>query len=352
MPNDSAFAQVAAEAVASGVPGVQLYVRRGGFEWQCASGLSSVERNLAMTLDDRVRVASITKMLTYATVMELERRGRLRLTDRAVDHLPPATLDGIPYASEITIAQLLDHTSGLHNFNGEDGSDFFTALFYDAGRGSRRWTPQQLIVFARSHPPTGRPGEKRSYSSTGYMVLQLILEHVEKTALSEIYRRYLFTPLEMRRSATEGFDISSDSIVPSYAIPSSRDRGSPSPFGNRRAAREDGLVNLSDSLGSYNAWAGAAGAVATTVKDLARFMDAVRSNRRTVLSGQVAEFSRLARRPDGTLSWNGGSWGIQATILYEPGRDITVIVLSNASNAGLEAPAIARRLLAVARTLP
>jgi CubicO group peptidase (beta-lactamase class C family) len=181
------------------------------------------------------------------------------------------------------------------------------------------------------------------------MVLELILERVGTSSLPEVYERLLFRPLEMNRSVVEGYEVDADSITPSYAIPSPSDRDSPSPFGDRNPVRRDGLVNLSEGLKGYNAWAGAAGAVATTVDDLARFMDAVRANRRLVLHDQAAEFARVAARPDGFLAWNGGSWGIQSTILYQPGRDITVIVLANASNTGTDTPAIARKLLAVAR---
>lgn len=78
-------------------------------------------------------------------------------------------------------------------------------------------------------------------------------------------------------------------------------------------------------------------------------MKAVANNELEVISAQREEFARLATRADGSLSWNGGSWGIQASILYAPARDITVIVLSNASNAGEDTQTIARQLLAAAR---
>lgn len=349
--DDSVYARIIRGAVESGVPGVQAYVRHGLLEWCMASGLASVEQRRPMTLNDRVRVASITKMMTYATVMELVKSGRLNVTDRAVDRMPARSLDGVPHAAEITVAQLLDHTSGLHNFNGRDGADFFAALFNDPNRGSRRWTPRELIAFARDpqHAPTGRPGERRAYSSTGFSVLEVILEHIQREAFGTLFRVHLFGPLGMTRSAVEGWDLHADSIASSYAVPAATDLSAPSPFGARKAVRPDGLVNLSAGLDHYNSWAGAAGAVATNVTDLAKFMSAVSAGDRIVLRDQAEELARVGARTNGYLAWNGGSWGIQASILYEPGRDITVIVLSNASNAGDDTQSIARKLLLAAR---
>jgi D-alanyl-D-alanine carboxypeptidase len=251
----------------------------------------------------------------------------------------------------MTIAHLLDHASGLHNFNGDDGRDFFTALFGDSLRGSRRWRPLELIAFARDprHRPTGRPGERRSYSSTGYSVLELILEHRGAKPFPLLLREHLFDPLGMTSAGVEGADLTAESIVDSYARPTVADRTRPSPFAGRAAVRDDGLVNLSRGLRHYNAWAGAAGAVAANVGDLAKLMTAIEAGERIVLDDQQRLFAEARLRPDATFAWNGGSWGVQASIIHEPHRDITVIVLTNASNAGADSHDIARQLLLEAR---
>jgi D-alanyl-D-alanine carboxypeptidase len=338
-------------AVAHGMPGVQAYVKRGPAHWEGAAGVSSIEEARPMALTTRLRVASITKMMTYAAILDLVTAGRLRLSDRAVTVAPPGVLDGIPYAGEITIAQLLDHTSGLYNFNGEDGADFFAALFSDPQRGSRSWSAADLLGYAKrpEHSPSGRPGERRSYSSTGYIVLETILERVTGRRFAQVYRERLFVPLGMASAGVEGADFGTDSIAPSYARADPGDRARPSPFTGRKAVRADGLVNLSAGLTQYNGWARGAGAVAASVEDLARFMDAVTAGRVTVIADQQNEFARSKLKPDSYFDWNGGSWGIQATIFFEPYRDITVIVLTNGSNVGPSSHDIARDLLVAAR---
>ncbi len=179
-----------------------------------------------------------------------------------------------------------------------------------------------------------------------------ILEHVTGRSLAEVYRARVFDPLGMHSAGVEGLDLGADSIVNSYARADAGDRRRPSPFTGREAVRADGLVNLSAGLKQYNGWARGAGAVALSVRDLAKFMDAVRAGRVTVLADQDEEFARSKLEPGRFFDWNGGSWGIQATVLFEPSRDITVLVLANGSNVGPGSHAIARDLLNAARASP
>jgi hypothetical protein len=77
-------------------------------------------------------------------------------------------------------------------------------------------------------------------------------------------------------------------------------------------------------------------------------MAAVVTGRIEVLHDQTAEFARAQQKQRRKFDWNGGSWGIQATILYEPSHDVTVIVLQNASNAGPTSHDVALDLLQAA----
>ena len=339
------------KAVAAGVPGLQAYVGEGGTRWIGAAGVASVERNRAMTRTDRIRLANITKMMTAAVALELAKLRRFQLSDRVVTLLPPGFLDGIPFADEMTVAHLLEHKSGLHNFNGDDGADFGRDLFSDPQRGKRVWTSAELLSYAKKpeHQPTNRPGEKVSYSSTGYIVLEMLMEHREGKPLYQLLREHLFAPLQLETAGMEGADLASEEIADSYARPLSGEIAALSPFTGRRPARPDGLVNLSAGLEHYNAWARGAGAVAASAEDLAKFMDAVEAGRFAVTTDQEAEFARSKSKPGNHFDWNGGSRGIQTTILYEPGRDLTVIVLSNASNVGTSSHEIAKQLLTAAR---
>jgi len=223
----------------------------------------------------------------------------------------------------------------------------------DPRRNVRIPTAAELLAYARKaeHRPTGRPGEKMSYSSTGYILLEMIIENAEGKPFPQVFRERLFEPLGMKSAGVEGMDFGAGEIVDSYARPAPLYTG-PSLFAERKAVGPDGLVNLSAGLDHYNAWARSAGAVAANIDDLAKFMEAVQEGRFTVLRDQAAEFARLKQTPNKYFDWNGGSWGIQATILFEPSRDLTVIVLTNASNSGPGSHDIAKNLLTIAREAP
>jgi hypothetical protein len=132
----------------------------------------------------------------------------------------------------------------------------------------------------------------------------------------------------------EGADLKACDISDAYGRPDETDASHPSPFKDRHAIRADGLIDLGRGLTYYNAWAQAAGAVALNARDLEKFMDGVESGRLIVLHDQSGEFAKARPNPNSYFDWNGGSRGIQATILYEPAREITVTVITNASNAG------------------
>jgi D-alanyl-D-alanine carboxypeptidase len=216
-PNGADLQQRIDDAVAKGVPGLQAHVRKGSGSWHGTAGVAAVETGERMTVTKRIRLASITKMMTYSAVMELVKQKKLQLADRVTSHLAPGALDGIPNAAAITLSHLLEHRSGLHNFNGEDGRDFFRDLFAAPDRGSRKWRPQELLAYPKKagHRPTGRPGERVAYSSTGYIVLQMVLERLEQKPLDQIFRELLFEPLDMKASGVEGADLAATEIADS-----------------------------------------------------------------------------------------------------------------------------------------
>jgi CubicO group peptidase (beta-lactamase class C family) len=153
----------------------------------------------------------------------------------------------------------------------------------------------------------------------------------------------------MKSSGVEGADFTANEIADSYARPAVADLARPNPFAGTKPVRGDGLVNLSTGLRYYNSWAQGAGSVAASVVDLGKFMEAVVKGRIEVLQEQARQFAGAKQKQGSKFDWNGGSWGIQATILYEPSRDLTVIVLTNASNAGPSSHQLALDLLKAAQ---
>ena len=95
--------------VTAGPPGAVLFVRNGGETRQFAAGLGEVATKTPMRPNDLFRIASLNKTYTAAVVLQLVGEGKLRLDDSVERWLPKL----VPNGENITIRQLLNHTSGL-----------------------------------------------------------------------------------------------------------------------------------------------------------------------------------------------------------------------------------------------
>ena len=233
----------------------------------------------------------------------------------------------------------INTTSGIYCFN----EAFFNDLFQDPTYTTRLWTPQELIGYAKKkeNPPTSPPGEKVSYSNTGYILLGMIIEEVTSKSYHEAMREKIFTPLGIEDTILEGYETNPEGIVNSYC--SSDWQGKHLGIFNDISPIRKGmffqrmsipltpdLYNLSNHHNFYNAWAWSAGAYASNVHDLAKFIEAIYDNRITIIQNQEQALNNM--KPGEKIQSEGGSWGIRTGILLEPARDITIILLFNGTN--------------------
>ncbi|MGI9659722.1 MAG: serine hydrolase domain-containing protein, partial [Gaiellaceae bacterium] len=185
--------QAVVDAAAVGeIPGVILDVDAPelGVSWNGASGVFSRDGGQELSAEHGFRTASITKMVTAATVLRLVEEGALSFEDPISKYLPRKlvkrvhVLDGASRGAKITIHQLLGHTSGVFDYVTEDS--FVDTVFANP---TDPWTPRELINYAlETGEPYFAPGEGYRYSDTGYVLLGLIIEKVTDSPLHEVYR--------------------------------------------------------------------------------------------------------------------------------------------------------------------
>lgn len=182
-------------------------VADGEDSWTGAAGNRSVDGDEEAESDDLFRIASLTKSMVATVVLQLEAEGELDLDDPIDDHLPGV----LPYEEEITVRQLLANTSGL--------GEYFWKLFPSLSEGSvadlearqgDHHTPQELIALATEEPLLFPPGEGWSYSTTGYLVLGLLIEDLTGDSLAHQLKERVFEPAGMDdayfpRPNTSGF---------------------------------------------------------------------------------------------------------------------------------------------------
>ncbi|MBT2226328.1 serine hydrolase [Nonomuraea sp. NEAU-A123] len=142
--------------------------------------------------DSRYRIASQTKLMEATIVLQLVGEGKLGLEDKLSDVLPEvAKHDYVDRADEITVQQLIRHTSGI--------PDFIASGKFDVFDFTTAYKPIDLVKASRTVPRQGEPGEYL-YSTTNYVLLGMIIEKLTGHDRATEFARRLFTPLGMKHT--------------------------------------------------------------------------------------------------------------------------------------------------------
>jgi D-alanyl-D-alanine carboxypeptidase len=329
------------------IPGVSATVLfPDGSSWTGASGLANVGAKKLVTADTAFAYASISKTFTSAVILQLVGEGRIRLSDSAASLLPPLAFRVDP---AITVAMLLDHTSGL--------ADYFLNPKIDKplqARPSATWTADDALAFVgkRRSPP----GKAWHYANTNYLLLGLIVERATGQSLGAAIRNRLLDPIGLARTWYQVDETSVTELAHGYRLPGTKPTVRP--------------VDLDDGSGlapfrSVVTAAGGAGAMAGTSGDLARWARALYrgdvlgpsgtalllsdfTKATAYLRGVTYGYGVQALSVDGhpSLGHSGRLLGFRSAVRHFPLDGITIAVLTNQSRA--DPAAVVRALLKVA----
>ncbi|MCT9089795.1 beta-lactamase family protein [Streptomyces sp. ASQP_92] len=252
-PPPAGLTEAVEQTVSDGFPGVVAYTRRGERASRVAAGLADTATGERARPDQRFRIASNTKSFVSTVLLQLEGEGRLSLDDSVERWLPGVVQGNGNAGRDITIRQLLNHTSGIYDPTEEP--EFF-APYLERQEWDHVYTPRQVIARAVRHKPLFAPGSGWSYSNTNYLLAGLVIEAVtHHSAPSEIRHRIL-APLGLKDTS---FPVTDPAIH------------GPHLHGYDLAGRD--MTRFSPS---YD-WT--AGAMISTVDDLARFHRALFTGR-------------------------------------------------------------------------
>jgi D-alanyl-D-alanine carboxypeptidase len=197
-PDRVALQQALDQVVATGATAALARLDSPGGSWRGASGVTVLGRPAPAPANGRFRAGSITKTFVATVVLQLVGEGRLRLTDTLERWLPGA----IPNGAQITIRQLLQHTSGVFDYTNalfESIEDVLDARY-------RTFRPAELVALAAARPPVFEPGTSWEYSNTNYILLGMIVRRVTgRPYAAEVARRILH-PLGLHGTELPGTD--------------------------------------------------------------------------------------------------------------------------------------------------
>lgn len=172
------------KAKKAGFSGVVLVAKDGKIQFYEAAGKRKFEADELLKKTDVFELASVSKQFTAMVIMMLKERGKLNFDD------PISKYVEVPYAN-ITIRHLLTHTGGL--------PDYQAVMDKNWDKSKVAGNPEILEYLNRYAPPKlFQPGEKYTYSNTGYVLLASIAEQAAGKDFIEMCREWIFKPLKMR----------------------------------------------------------------------------------------------------------------------------------------------------------
>ena len=220
---------------------------------QQAFGPANREKNAAHTPDERFRIASITKLFAATLVMKAVDEGLVTLDETVSAY---GTELAVENAQQITLRQLLQHTSGLPDPAGEDVKDDEIGSFYLAK--NTKYADAKFVIRERMKGALAfTPGAKFKYNNGDYLVVQRVLERVYKKPFAEILAIKITHPLGLKNTGMLSNDNRQlKATQPSRAIP----KGYELVEGKFKAEPNIAIENF-----------GAAGAMYSNASDLAKF---------------------------------------------------------------------------------
>lgn len=158
----------------SQVPGaVAGVLDKDGMLQVWSSGYASIEKSVPMQSCHLLYVQSIAKTYMAVSILQLWEEGRLDLEKTIDEYLPVSLSDQIPNASKVSIRMLLNHTSGIPEYNYDP--NYVTNLLQNP---QRVFSPEEYLKYIRRKKPDFEPGSRYSYRNSNYLILALIAEHI------------------------------------------------------------------------------------------------------------------------------------------------------------------------------
>jgi CubicO group peptidase (beta-lactamase class C family) len=301
-------------AQAGATPGVSILVSQDGkIIYEKGFGYADVGNKVPVTPDTKFRIGSITKQFIASSILKLQEEGKISVEDKLSKFIP-----GFPRGDEVTIYHLLTHTSGIHSYT--DRPTFEKYLTMPVSTAA-------LVDTIKAHPYDFNPGDKYLYNNSGYFLLGYIVEKISGNSLAKYLNETFFKPLGMNSTGIYQNDVVLDNEAYGYSY------------------NNDTLIK---AVNWDMTWAGGAGAIYSTTKDLYTWNEAVFNGK--VLSDQSlkAAFTPAIltdkQKTDYGFGWGFGdirgtrliahSGGLNGFVTYlgrQPEKKVTVIVLCNST---------------------
>ncbi len=230
-----------------------------GTPWKAAAGLASREKKCPASTEHHFGIGSVTKLYTATLVMRQVEAGTISLDD------PISKWLDLPYAEQVTVRMLLNHTSGIPDYTSDAGF-----LIRYVGLPEKSWKPNELFRVIKNKPLQFEPGLRHEYSNSNFLLLGIILEQTSGKTYAALLQEMMD---ELGLRDTFYLEYPDDILI-------------------ANAYDEDllhlGARNLTGLRLSLHSGAFSAGGIVSTSKDVARFT-------RALFTGEILSDESLAQ---------------------------------------------------------
>ncbi|MFC3979575.1 serine hydrolase domain-containing protein [Streptosporangium jomthongense] len=269
---------------AIGTSGVQARVTTSdGRQLVATSGVAALGSRRPVPANGYVRIASTTKSFVATVALQLVAEGKLSLDDTVESRLPGVVKGNGNDGNKITVRQLLQHTSGIH-----EGYPAHTSVEEFLKHRDEPFTSEQIVAEAVKHAPNFEPGKKWMYSNTGYVLISMIIEKVTGRPWHEEVDRRISRPLGLSRTLWSGrsLDVPNPHAKGYLVLPPRK------PVDATRHFDGD-----------------AAGGLLSTTRDVNRFFMALLGGR-LLPAEQLAQMRKTVVAPLWQQTWPGARYGL------------------------------------------
>lgn len=271
-----------------------------------AIGFSDVEKGIKNNEETKFRIGSISKTFTTAIIFKAVEENKLKLTESLKNYFPT-----IENADKITISNLLNHRSGIHNFTNDDDYTQWN---------TQPKTQQELIAIIAKGKSEFTPDSKAEYSNSNFVLLTFILEKIYKKPYLEIVKEKITNPLKLNNTYVGGKINVKNNESNSYSYNGSWTKESE--------------TDMSIPLG--------AGAIVSNPTDLVKFFEALFTGK--IISQNSIDQMKTIKDDYGmglfmmpygekqTFGHTGGIDGFSSFASYMPDEKLTIAMTSNGRN--------------------
>jgi len=221
------------------MPGASILVAQNGdIIYQKGFGYADIEKKIPITPDTKFKIGSISKQFTAVAILKLMEKGKIKIDDKLSKYIPD-----FPRGDEVTIYQLLTHTSGIHSFE-------FQQNFEDA----KPVTPNEQLDMIKKFSYDFNPGERYMYNNSGYFILGYIVVQLSGKSLSAYLNETFFKPLGMNNTGIYVTNIALNNEAQGYSM-------------NGAEVKKADFQEMS--------WALGVGSIYSTTKDLYKWNEAI-----------------------------------------------------------------------------